>query len=214
MSKPDKPKTPESEKIVQRFQAKMGREGTQLATKVGSKFVANINRDRKTRGKGTSAADVAVAQKRANAQVRGNPIATINNASKGSAATAKSMVAASSSGVMERTQRQAAGNNSALNISSSVTRAGLHMARDQSRRGIDKMQREFQRANELVDLAGAMAGTAIANNKPSPASNPASMSMTSASGAQSSAIVDMNDPLSMPAPQALDWSNAPMFAGG
>lgn len=214
-----KPKTPESEKIITRHQAKLGKKGTALASRVGGKFVANINRDRKTRAKGTSSADVAVSQKRANESIKGDPIKVIQNASRGGTATAKSMVAAASGGVSERTRRQSAGNAQGLNISSSVTRAGLHIAANQNQRGIDKMNREFARANELVNLGGAVAGAAIQHDWGTPSTT--EMSVANPSGAQMSAVVNSNDPFSNPLPN-IDWSSSlpssaqssSLFAGG
>lgn len=164
MSKPDKPETPEAEKITTRFQTKLGKKGTAIASRVGDKFVSSVNRDHKTRANGVASADVAVAQRRANAKTNGNTTRIIENASTGVTSGSKSMVRAQAGGVSEKAKRQSAGGRSALLASSNVTRAGLHISNIETHRGLDKMQREFRRANEVVNLAGAAAGAAAAGS--------------------------------------------------
>ena len=197
-----KPKTPESEKIATRFQSAMGREGTQLVSRVGDKFVSNVKRDRQTSVRSAASADVAVAQRAANQKAGADITKVVKTASGVSSVTAANMVAAETTAVTDTASRKQNSNASAMDFSGKLTGNLLRIGRQESARSIDKMNREFARANQLVDIVGlagaAYVGGAFDSAGESVAAG--SMSTTSASGAQMSSVVNPTDVLSNPLP--------------
>ncbi len=156
MSTPDKPKTPESEKIMTRFQAAMGKEGTQLARRVGDRFVSNINKDKRTRGQGRASADTAKARRIADRKSGSDITRIVKNASKASSATAQGMLRSDATALSDLARRKAAGNRSAVNDANSVTGATVKHSVMQTDRDLRHMHQKFDKVNGFIDLAGAV----------------------------------------------------------
>ena len=197
MSKPDKPETPEHEKTVMRHQARLGKEGNQLAHRVGSRFVSNMKKDRMTKARGRGSADVAIRSREAMKKTGNNVVRQAKGSSSISSIAGNHMVSTGTTAVTETGSRKSQGARQSLDLSGNLTRGGLNIARIQQQDAMYKMDREFKRANEIVDLAGVAAAYAVQTPSGPRPTNNATMSTVS-DGAYMSALTDMDDPLSAP----------------
>lgn len=161
MSTPDKPETPAHEIMAQQFQAKLGKQGSNIVRKVGDKFIANSKRDRTTRARGSASADVAMATREM------QKAASPKNAAKHAKATSsvatvtgKEVQAKGGSGVASKGSALTSGAVKAVGQSSAVTSGAMQIASIDNSRNMDAMRRKFATANSLIDGVGAVSGVA------------------------------------------------------